>query len=77
MKGNTMIGHRMSLVPLAAILLVSAAVRIAVVAEADKRQEQLLNPRKDPGKTRHFIDDPEHAELLQGLRTAFDNYWFP
>lgn len=55
----------------------SAAVRIAVAAEPDKRQEQLLNLRKDPGKTRHFIDDPEHAELLQGFGIAFDNYWFP
>jgi len=37
MKGNAMIRHRITLVPLAVILLVSAAARLAVAAEPDKR----------------------------------------
>jgi len=45
--------------------------------DVGKPQGQLLDLRKDPGETRHFTADPEHAELLQELKTAFDKDWFP
>jgi choline-sulfatase len=42
-----------------------------------KDQEQLLDLKIDPGETRHFTNDPAHAEILAQLRTAFDDEWFP
>jgi len=40
-------------------------------------EEQLLDLRIDPGETRDFSNDPAHAAILQRLRAAFDNDWFP
>jgi len=42
-----------------------------------QEQEQLLDLRLDPGETRHFTNDPAHAEMLAELRKAFDEEWFP
>ena len=45
--------------------------------DVGKRQDQLLDLRKDPGETRHFTNDPAYADLLAGLKRAFDEDWFP
>ncbi|NQU22711.1 MAG: sulfatase-like hydrolase/transferase [Candidatus Nealsonbacteria bacterium] len=45
--------------------------------DAGKAQEQLLDLKKDPGETRHFTAEPEYAELLDRLRTAYEKEWFP
>jgi len=45
--------------------------------DTGKKQEQLLDLRKDSGETRHFTDDPEHAAVLKELRTSFNEHWFP
>jgi len=41
------------------------------------REEQLLDLKKDPGETRHFTNDPDHAALLADLRTSYNEQWFP
>jgi len=40
-------------------------------------EEQLLDLKKDPGETRHFTNDPDHAALLADLRTSYNEQWFP
>ena len=40
-------------------------------------EESLMDLNKDPYETKHFTDDPGHAEVLKRLRKQFDDVWFP
>ena len=40
-------------------------------------EENLLDLNKDPFETKHFTNDPTHAERLDILRKVFDEEWFP
>ena len=40
-------------------------------------EENLLDLNKDPYETKHFTNDPEYAKKLNGLKSVFNNEWFP
>ena len=39
-------------------------------------QEQLLDLKTDPNETKHFTNDPGHADALDAMRKEF-RFWFP
>ena len=78
MKGSTMIRHRITLVPLAAILLVSAAARFAVAVEPDKRPNIIFfltdDQRNDTlGCTGHPIVKTPTIDRLAAEGVLFEN----
>jgi arylsulfatase A-like enzyme len=54
---------------------VAAADCKYLLCKSGANREQLYDLQADPGETRNFATEPDHAQALEAMREAYSHYW--